>query len=92
MALLRLSDSFMKHAGFLRQHPRVAHNLRRTRGGVVGTGTALLGSEFDTRWCHAVAYRGGVLGIQTPLPRNSEGPPKSCQTQPDCKTAKNCRI
>jgi len=26
-------------------------------------------------------------GIQTPPPRNSEGPPKSCQTQPDCE---NC--
>ena len=34
-----------------------------------------------------VAYReGGVWGIQTPPPpRNSEGPPKSCQTQPDCE-------
>ena len=31
--------------------------------------------------------RGG-LGVQTlPLPRNSEGPPKSCRTQPDCE---NC--
>jgi len=26
-------------------------------------------------------------GVQTPLPQNSEGPPKSCQTQPDCE---NC--
>jgi len=26
--------------------------------------------------------RGGVWGFQPP-PRNSEGPPKSCQTQPD---------
>jgi len=30
--------------------------------------------------------RGG-LGCSTPPPRNSEGPPKSCQTQPDCE---NC--
>ena len=30
--------------------------------------------------------RGGGLGCSTP-PRNSEGPPKSCQTQPDCE---NC--
>ena len=29
---------------------------------------------------------GGVWGVQTP-PRNFEGPPKSCQTQPDCE---NC--
>ena len=35
----------------------------------------------------AVAYRGGMLGCSTPPPRNSEGPPKSCQTQPDCE---NC--
>ena len=27
--------------------------------------------------------RGGVCGVQTPPPRNSEGPPKSYQTQPD---------
>ena len=33
-----------------------------------------------------VAYRGGVWGVQT-SPQNSEGPPKSCQTQPDCE---NC--
>jgi len=30
-----------------------------------------------------VAYQGG--GVSTPPPRNSEGPPKSCQTQPDCE-------
>ena len=29
---------------------------------------------------------GGVFGGSTP-PRNSEGPPKSCKTQPDCE---NC--
>jgi len=36
----------------------------------------------------SVAYRGGV-GVFKPPPkkRNSEGPPKSCQTQPDCE---NC--
>ena len=34
----------------------------------------------------AVAYRGGLWGVQPP-PRTSEGPPKSCQTQPDCE---NC--
>jgi len=27
---------------------------------------------------------GGVWGVQPP-PRNSECPPKSCQTQPDCE-------
>ena len=35
----------------------------------------------------SVAYRGGGgglgWGVQPPPPRNSEGPPKSCQTQPD---------
>ena len=31
----------------------------------------------------AVAYRGGELGCSNPPPRNSEGPPKSYQTQPD---------
>ena len=30
-----------------------------------------------------VALPGG--GGSTPPPRNSEGPPKSCQTQPDCE-------
>ena len=33
----------------------------------------------------SVAYRGGCWG--STLPRNSGGPPKSCQTQPDCE---NC--
>ena len=31
---------------------------------------------------YAVAYRGGGLGCSNPT-RNSEGPPKLCQTQPD---------
>ena len=35
---------------------------------------------------YAVAYRGGA-GFRQPPPRNSEGPPKSCQTQTDCE---NC--
>jgi len=34
--------------------------------------------------CPPVTYRGGV-GVQTHPLRNSEGPPKSCQTQPDCE-------
>ena len=34
-----------------------------------------------------VAYRGGV-GVFNPPPRNSEGPPKACQTQPHCETLK----
>ena len=34
-----------------------------------------------------VAYRGGVGVFKTLPPRNSECPPKSCQTQPDCE---NC--
>ena len=29
-------------------------------------------------------------GGPTPPPRNSEGRPKSCQTQPDLNTVKNC--
>ena len=29
----------------------------------------------------------GGFGVFNPPPRNSEGPPKSCQTQPDCE---NC--
>ena len=43
--------------------------------------------SFETPHCRAqsVAYRGGV---QTPLRRNSEGPPKSCQTQTDCENLK----
>jgi len=32
-----------------------------------------------------VAYRGGGVVFKPPPPRNSEGPPKSCQTQPDCE-------
>ena len=31
--------------------------------------------------------REGGFGVFNPLPRNSEGPPKSRQTQPDCE---NC--
>ena len=38
------------------------------------------------RWCISGAYRGEVSDL-TPTPRNSEGPPQSCQTQPDCE---NC--
>ena len=35
-----------------------------------------------------VAHGGvGVGGFKHPPPRNSEGPPKSCQTEPDCE---NC--
>ena len=33
----------------------------------------------------SVAYGGGLGRFKAPPPRNSEGPPKSCQTQPDCK-------
>jgi len=40
--------------------------------------------QFAFRPSDAVAYRGGSLGCSNP-PRNSEGPPKSCQTQPDCE-------
>ena len=43
--------------------------------------------SLTLQWYWAVAYRGGrVRGFKTP-PRNSEGPPKLCQTQPDCE---NC--
>ena len=39
-------------------------------------------------YTETVAYRGGGgLRGSTPPPRNSEGPPKSCQTQSDCE---NC--
>jgi len=34
-----------------------------------------------------VAYRGGIWGVNPPPPRNSEGPPKSCQTHPDCENS-----
>ena len=34
----------------------------------------------------SVAYWGGWFGVFKP-PQNSEGPPKSCQTHPDCE---NC--
>ena len=35
---------------------------------------------------HQWRTQGGVSGVQTPpSPRNSEGPPKSCQTQRDCE-------
>ena len=37
------------------------------------------------KYCESVAYRVG--GGFNPPPRNSEGPPKSCQTQPYCE---NC--
>jgi len=37
---------------------------------------------------YSVAYQGEGFGVfKPPLPRNSEGPPKSCQTQPNCE---NC--
>ena len=42
---------------------------------------------FIYKCLSAVAYRGGVFGGFNPPPRNFEGPPKSCQTQPDCE---NC--
>ena len=34
--------------------------------------------------CLSGVPRGG-WGVQNPLPRNSEGPPKLCQTQPDLR-------
>jgi hypothetical protein len=45
-------------------------------------------SYFGLRACrwHEVAHRGRVWGVQPPS-RNSEGPPKSFQTQPECE---NC--
>jgi len=40
----------------------------------------------DVTWLGAVAYRMGVGGFYTPPPLGDpEGPPKSCQTQPDCE-------
>ena len=46
------------------------------------------GKAISINYSESVAYRGGggVWGVQPP-PRNSEDPPKSCQTQPDCE---NC--
>ena len=38
------------------------------------------------RW-RALVNSGVPRGVFKPPPRNSEGPPKSCQTQPDCE---NC--
>ena len=43
------------------------------------------GRENNFSRLQTVAYRGG-LGCSTPHPRNSEGPPKACQTQPHCET------
>jgi len=49
---------------------------------------AFVGYNKNNKRCTVpVAYRGGgvvVWGFQPPPPRNSEGPPESCQTQPDC--------
>ena len=42
-----------------------------------------MGSLWIVCWW-PVAYRGGCLGSSNPN-LNSEGPPKSCQTQPDCE-------
>ena len=46
-------------------------------------------ASTQTTW-RSVAYRGGggFLGCSAPPPRNSEGPPKLCQTQPDCENLK----
>ena len=52
--------------------------------GLLGYYTVSSGNSLPT-----VAYWGGggeEFGVLKP-PRNSEGPPKSCQTQPDCE---NC--
>ena len=38
-----------------------------------------------TQWC--TEGGGGLAGGSAPPPTNSEGPPKPCQTQPDCE---NC--
>ena len=38
------------------------------------------------RWVGHFSGRGGGFGVFEP-PRNYEGPPKSCQTEPDCE---NC--
>jgi len=59
--------------GFIKQPTRIGRAL-------LDTGRAVS--------ANSVAYRGGGLGggVQPPPP-NSEGPPKSCQTQPDCE---NC--
>ena len=43
--------------------------------------------EMGFNWAFKISgVPKGVWGAQTP-PQNSEGPPKSCQTQPDCE---NC--
>ena len=45
-------------------------------------------SDMSCWWVETVEYRGGLGGSKPPKPPgNSEGPPKSCQTQPDCE---NC--
>jgi len=52
------------------------HSMRRVSRAV----------SYETVELHAVAYRGwgrGVRVLNPPPPRNSEGPPKSCQIQLD---------
>ena len=54
-------------------------------------------SSFSATMCHTTherleynKWRSEGRGVQLPPPqkkKNSEGPPKSCQTQPDCE---NC--
>ena len=45
-----------------------------------------IGKLSGTHTLAAVAYRGGWGGLGvSKLPRDSEGPPKSCQAQRDCE-------
>jgi len=46
-------------------------------------------AAFDLSIGNGVPKGGGGLGVSTqPPPPNSESPPKSCQTQPDCENLK----
>ena len=64
---------------------RVAANILNKQSWAADKGWSSsleVGRGADNRW-----RTEGGLGGSTPPPRNSEGPPKSCQTQPDCE---NC--
>jgi len=47
-----------------------------------------MGTRKAVRFVGISGVTRGGLGCSTPPPRNSEGPPKSYQTQPDCENLK----
>jgi len=82
-------------AGLVSQEHRL-NGLHSSSRGTVGVWTdgTRHGEATSQEFCNwSVVPRGGVFwGVQahtyTPPPRNSEGPPKSCQNQPDCENLK----